>query len=137
MKLNIEKVLPLEEQHKPHLKTEQQHHLKSKQAGNGPSRHHAPFLRLKNSKKTSKCLKYSLLHYTKNPKIGPNCCTRGDAFFEKSLKMPKKLKEETLWDFSSSFLSQNSKKIEGGPFGKIFFSKKKSDNAEKTGRDSL
>ena len=31
--------------------------------------------------------------------------------------MPKKL-EGDLWDFSTSILSQNSKKIEGGPFEK-------------------
>ena len=36
--------------------------------------------------------------------------------------MPKKLKGRTLWDFSTSILLQNSKKIEGGPFrGEIFF----------------
>ena len=38
--------------------------------------------------------------------------------------MPKKLKGGALWDFSTSVLSENSKKIEGGPFGKKFFSKK-------------
>ena len=38
--------------------------------------------------------------------------------------MPKKLKRGTLWDFSTSVLSENSKKIEGGPFGENFFSKK-------------
>ena len=30
----------------------------------------------------------------------------------------------TLWDFSTSILSQNIKKMQGGPFGEIFFSKK-------------
>ena len=44
-------------------------------------------------------------------------------FFEKSLTTPKKLKGGTLWDFSISSLSQNPKKIEGGPFGKFFFRK--------------
>ena len=38
--------------------------------------------------------------------------------------MPKKLKGRILWDFSTSILSQNSKKIEGGPFGGKNFSKK-------------
>ena len=38
--------------------------------------------------------------------------------------MPKKLKGGTLWDFSTSVLSENSKKIEGGPLGKKFFSEK-------------
>ena len=41
-------------------------------------------------------------------------------FLKKSLTMPKK----SLWDFSTSILSQNSKQIEGGPFGDIFFPKK-------------
>ena len=44
--------------------------------------------------------------------------------------MPKKLKGGTLWDFSTSILSQNSKKIEEGPFGGFFFGKK-SRSAEK------
>ena len=36
---------------------------------------------------------------------------------EKSLKIQKKLEGETLWNFSTSILSQRSKNIEGGPFG--------------------
>ena len=48
--------------------------------------------------------------------------------------MPKKIGRGTLWDFSTSILSQNSKKIEG-PFG--IFSKKKSHNAEKTKRGTF
>ena len=41
-------------------------------------------------------------------------------------KTPKKLKGRTLWDFSTSILLQNSKKIEGGAFvvKKVFFCKK-------------
>ena len=50
--------------------------------------------------------------------------------------MPKKLKGGTLWDFSTSILSQNSKKIEGELFGGKKL-KKKSHNAEKTGRGTL
>ena len=38
--------------------------------------------------------------------------------------MPKKLKRGTLWDFLTSILSQNIKKMQGGPFGEIFFEKK-------------
>ena len=34
--------------------------------------------------------------------------------------MPKKTERGTLWDFSTSILSQNSKKIEGDPLGKKF-----------------
>ena len=37
--------------------------------------------------------------------------------------MPKKTERGTLWDFSTSILSQNSKKIEGGPFGEKFYEK--------------
>ena len=51
--------------------------------------------------------------------------------------MPKKLKGGTLWDFSTSILSQNSKKIEGGTLRGIFFPNKKSRNAEKTERGPL
>ena len=39
-------------------------------------------------------------------------------YLEKSLTMPKKLKGRTLWDFSTSILSQNSKEIEGDPLVK-------------------
>ena len=110
----------------------------------------APYLRLKNSKRTSK---YSLLRYRKNPKVEPNWHTRGDTlkFFIhsvanqkklkeghfwwkkilKSLTMPKNLKGGTLWDFSTSVLSENSKKLKGGPFGKKIF-EKKSHRAENT-----
>ena len=45
---------------------------------------------------------------------------------KKSLTMPKKLKGGTLWDFSTSILSENSKKIEGDHLGN-FFSKKVSE----------
>ena len=38
-------------------------------------------------------------------------------FFEKKSHSAEKLKGETLWDFSTSILSQNSKKIEGDPSG--------------------
>ena len=43
----------------------------------------------------------------------------------------KKLKGGTLWDFPTSSLSQNSKKIEGGRFGEKKFPEKKSRSAEK------
>ena len=43
--------------------------------------------------------------------------------------MPKKLKRGTLWDFSTSVLSENSKKIEGGTlWGNFFFEKKVSQS---------
>ena len=43
------------------------------------------------------------------------------------------MKGRTLWKFSTSILSQNIKKLKGGPFGRKFFSGK-SLNAEKTER---
>ena len=108
--------------------------------------------------KDFKVSKYSLLRYRKNPKVEPNWRTRGETlrFFInsvanhqknwrrgtfgekivlKTLTMPKKLKEWTLWDFSTSDQSENSKKIAGGPFGEIFFSKKKPHRAENTVRE--
>ena len=48
--------------------------------------------------------------------------------------MPKNLKGGTLWDFSTSILSQNIKKMQGDPLGKNFFSKKNSRSAEKNER---
>ena len=38
--------------------------------------------------------------------------------------MPKKLKGGTLWDFPTSILSQNIKKMQGGPFEEKNFEKK-------------
>ena len=55
----------------------------------------------------------------------------GIFIFGKKSQCRKKLKEGTLWDFPTSILSQNSKKIEGGPFGEKIFSEKKSRSAEK------
>ena len=37
-------------------------------------------------------------------------------FGKKSHNAEKKLKGGTLWDFSTSILSQNIKKMQGGPF---------------------
>ena len=36
-----------------------------------------------------------------------------------SLIVPKNLKGGTLWNFQTSIMFQNIKKIEGGPFGTI------------------
>ena len=46
------------------------------------------------------------------------------------------MKGGTLWDFSTSILSQNSEKIEGAPFWDNFFPEKNvmSHNSEKTQR---
>ena len=54
---------------------------------------------------------------------------KGGPFGEKKIlgkKSPnaEKLKGGTLWGFSTSNLSQNSKKIEGDPLEKFFFRKK-------------
>ena len=38
-------------------------------------------------------------------------------YSEKNLTVPKKTVRGTLWDFPTSILTQNSEKIEGGPFG--------------------
>ena len=60
-----------------------------------------------------------------------------DYFYEKkilkkSLTMPKKLKGRTLWDFSTSILLQNSRKLKWAFRGKKVFLKK-SYSAEKMG----
>ena len=49
--------------------------------------------------------------------------------------MPKKLKVETLWDFSTSILAENIKKLKGGPFGEKKILEKKSHRAENTLRE--
>ena len=51
--------------------------------------------------------------------------------------MPKKTERGALWDFSTSILSQNIKKRQGGPFGKKNFFRKKSRSAEKNERGDL
>ena len=127
----------------------------------------APYPRLKNSKKTSKCqvlfystrkskffekiffekityskkwtewrakvsqcrktergdpLRFFNIHsVAKHEKIEEN---KNFHFREKISQCRKKLKGGTLWDFSTSILSQNIKKNAGGPFGENFFSKK-------------
>ena len=77
----------------------------------------APYPRLKNSKRTSKF--QSILFYSTK------------TFFEKSLTTPKKIERGTLWDISIPSLSQNPKKMKGGPFGKFFFPKKVSQCQKK------
>ena len=41
-------------------------------------------------------------------------------FSEKNLTVPKKTVRGTLWDFPTSILTQNSKKLKGDPLGKNF-----------------
>ena len=79
----------------------------------------APYPRLKNSKRTSKC-QFRVLENRKAKKNRPSgapghASARPGAlkrknFFKKNLTTPKKLKGGTLWDFSTSILSQNSNK---------------------------
>ena len=52
-------------------------------------------------------------------------------FSGKKLTVPKKTERGTLWDFPTSILSQNSKKIQGGPFEEKKYPEKKSRSAEK------
>ena len=62
-------------------------------------------------------------------------------FGKKSHIAEKKLKGGTLWDFPTSILSQNIKKIQGGPFeekkSKKKFRKKVSRSAEKNWKGGL
>ena len=63
----------------------------------------------------------------------------GGPFYEK--KIGKKSQnaetktERDLWDFSTSILSENIKKLKGEPFGENFFFEKKSHRAENTLRE--
>ena len=54
-------------------------------------------------------------------------------FREKISQCRKKLKGGTLWDFPTSILSQNIKKMQGGPFEEKKFRKK---NPEKMSRSA-
>ena len=56
------------------------------------------------------------------------------SFSRKNLTMPKKTERGTLWDFLTSILSQNIKKMQGGPFGEKFCFEKTSRSAEKKER---
>ena len=53
---------------------------------------------------------------------------------EKSLTMPKETERGTLWDFSTSILSENIQKFKGDPLVN-FFSKEKSHRGENTPRE--
>ena len=55
-------------------------------------------------------------------------------FGKKSHNAEKKLKGGTLWDFSTSILSQNIKKNAGGPFGEKFSFEKKVSQCRKNER---
>ena len=74
----------------------------------------APYPRLKNSERTSKF-----------PSFGELGLLLWKIFFWKKVSQcRKKLKGRTLWDFSTSILLQNSKKLKGGPFRGEKFLKK-------------
>ena len=53
-------------------------------------------------------------------------------FREKISQCRKKLKGGTLWDFPTSNLSQNIKKMQGGPFEEKKTSKKKSEKMSRS-----
>ena len=78
----------------------------------------APYLRLKNSKRTQSIGELGTLLWKK---------------IEKSLTMPKKLKGGILWDFSTSILSKNITKLKGDPL--VIFFETKSHRAENTLRE--
>ena len=68
-----------------------------------------------------------LLHFltsivAKHPKI-EGCKKFGEKNSLKSLTMPNKTEGGTLWDFSTSILSQNNEKLKGGRFGELFLKK--------------
>ena len=97
----------------------------------------APYSRLKNRKKTSKC-QFTVLENRKSkkmdrvvewrakrgtlPKLSNFCRSwRGDLLekkqiFEKKVSQCRKTKRRTLWGFSISILSQNIKKLKGENF---------------------
>ena len=81
--------------------------------------------RKKLEKKVSQCRKTGrgTLWGFSTPIVAKHQKTEGGTLIigEKSHNAEKNWKREALWDFPTSILTQNSKKIEGGPFGgKIF-----------------
>ena len=56
--------------------------------------------------------------------------------FEKKSHNAEKTGRGTLWDFSTSVLSGNSKKLKGDPLGKTFFSQKKVSQSRKVFKGS-
>ena len=68
-------------------------------------------------------MRFFIIHsVAKHEKIEEN---KNFHFREKSHNAGKKLKGGTLWDFSISILSQNIKKMQGGPFEEKKFRRKK------------
>ena len=92
---------------------------KPKQAGNGISRRHT-YLRLKTSKRTSKCQVFSFTVPEK----------------PKRLDRIGALKGGTLSHFSTSIVAKHLT-IEGGPFGETFFPKKSLTMPTKTETGTL
>ena len=80
----------------------------------------APYLRLKNTRRTSKC-----------QSIGELGTLLWNFFRKKVSQCRKKLKGGTIWDFLKSILSKNIKKLKVGPFGEKRF-EKMSHRAENT-----
>ena len=85
----------------------------------------------KNGPKVSQCRKtervdplrfFNIHSVAKHEKIEEN---KNFHFRKKSHNAEKKLKGGTLWDFSTSILSQNIKKMQGGPFEEKKFRRKK------------
>ena len=91
----------------------------------------APYPRLKNSKRTSKC-QFTVLENRKAKKMdrvarrGPVARAPGALKrkkIRKKVSQCRKTERGSLWGFSTSILSQNSKKIEGGTLWEFFFQK--------------
>ena len=95
----------------------------------------APYLRLKNSKRTSKCQKSQSIKLTKNLETLPkNTHDRTGAPRVAASAGPWRAKGGTLTDFSTSILSQNIKQIERGNLWRKNYLIKMSHNAEKNGK---
>ena len=74
-------------------------------------------------------LRFFNIHYVaKHEKIEEN---KNFHFREKISQCRKKTERGTLWDFLTSILSQNIKKMQGGPFGENFFFEKKVSQCRK------
>ena len=101
----------------------------------------APYPRLKNSKKTSKCQVFfystQKLHTQKNGPSGAPGPASASPWRAKVSQCRKNCKAGPFGIFQHPFRRKTAKKIEGGTLWEKFFSKKKSRSAEKNERGTL
>ena len=96
---------------------------REKQAATGPSRRHIQGSKIA-KRLPSVNLQYSKIEKPKKMDRVARPCAKEKKFLEKTFhNAEKQLEGGTLWDFSTSILSQLAKKLKGDPLGKKFSKK--------------